>query len=153
MKVDTETEWTPVTRRRRLRSRTPDPAVVEETKRLRSTAPTPDTVDSTKMELADEETRKRALVERTEDDDEPAEKYWRAEDFVEKASMDELTGTCITEENGILDEDAAGDTWTGCLGAGGELDRQAADEETEKALDSLLAHGVVDVRTRRDSRH
>ena len=42
MKVDTETEWTPVTRRRRLRSRTPDPAVVDETKRFRSTAPTPD---------------------------------------------------------------------------------------------------------------
>ena len=93
-----------------------------------------------------------ALVERTEDDDEPAEKYWRAEDFVEKASMDELTGTWITEENGILEEDAAGDTWTGCLGAGGELDRQAADEETEKALDSLLAHGVVEDMKREDAK-
>ena len=76
-----------------------------------------------KMELADEETRKRAVVEPTDDDDdEPAEKYWRAEDFVAKASMDELTGTWITDEKGILDEDAAGDTWTDCLGAGGELD-------------------------------
>ena len=64
------------------------------------------------MELADEETWKSALVEPTEDDDEPAEKYWRAEDFVAKASMDELTGTWITDENEILDEDAAGDTWT-----------------------------------------
>ena len=117
MKVDTETEWTPVTRQRRLRSKTPDPAVVEERKRLRSTAPTVDTGDSTKMELADEETRKRALVEPTEDDDdEPAEKYWRAEDFVAKASMDEFTGTWITDENGTLDEDAARDTWTDCLG-------------------------------------
>ena len=38
VKVDAETEWTPVTGRRRFRSKTPDPAVVEET-RLRSTAP------------------------------------------------------------------------------------------------------------------
>ena len=142
-----------MTRRRRLRSKTPDPAVVEETKRLRSTAPTPDTGDSTKMELADEETRERALVESTEDDDdEPAEKYWRAEDFVAKASMDELTGTWITDENGILDEDAAGDTWTDCLGAGGDLDRQAAEEATEKALDSLLAHGVVEDMKRKDAK-
>ena len=97
------------------------------------------------MELADGETRKRALVEPTEDDDdEPAEKHWRAEDFVAKASMDELSGTWITDENGILDEEAAGDTWTDYLGASGELDRQAADEATEKALDSLLAHGVAE---------
>ena len=144
--VDTETEWTPP------RSKTPDPTLVEETKRLRSTAPTRDTGDNTKMELADEETRKRALVEPTEDDDdEPAEKYWRAEDFVAKASMDELTGTWITDENGILDEDAAGDTWSDCLEAG-ELDRQAADEATENALDSLLAHGVVEDVTRGDAK-
>ena len=84
---------------------------------MRSTAPTPDTGDSTKMELEDEEKRKRALVEPTEDDDdEPAKKHWRAEDFVAKASMAELTGTWITDENRILDEDAAGDTWTDCLG-------------------------------------
>ena len=89
------------------------------------------------MELADEETRKRALVEPTEDDDdEPAEKLWRAEDFVAKASMDELIGTWITDENEILDENAAGDTWTDCLGAGSELDRQATEEATEKAWDS-----------------
>ena len=60
MKVDAETEWTPVTGWRRFRSNTLDPAVVEETKRLRSTGPTSDTSDNTKM---DEETRKRALVE------------------------------------------------------------------------------------------
>ena len=78
VKVGAETELTPVTRRRRLRNKTLDPAVVEETKRLRSTAPTRDTGDSTKMELADEETRKRALVELTEDDDdEPAERRLR----------------------------------------------------------------------------
>ena len=61
---------------------------------------------------------------------------WRAEYFVAKASMDEFSGSWITDENGILDEDAAGDTWTDCLGASGELDRQAADEATEKVLDS-----------------
>ena len=66
-------------------------------------------------------------------------KYWRAEDFVANASMDELTGNWLT-----LDENVAGDTWADCVGAGGELDRQAADELTERALDSLLAHGVVD---------
>ena len=143
VKVNTETQWTPVTRRRRLRSKTPDPAVVEETKRLRSTAP--DTGDNTKMELTDEETRKRELVETTgDDDDEPAEKYWRAEDFVAKASMDELTGNWPTDGNGIVDEDAAGDTWTDCLGAGGELDMPSAAEATEKALYSLLANGVVE---------
>ena len=49
-----------------------------------------------------------------------------------KASMDVLTGNWVTDENGILDEDAAGDTWTDCLGAGGELDMQAADEATRE---------------------
>ena len=87
-----------------------------------------------------------------DDDDEPAEKRWRADDFVAKASMDVLTGTWITDENGILDENAAGDTWTDCLGAGGELDRQAADEVTEKGLDSLLAHGVVEDMKREDAK-
>ena len=48
VKDDGDTEWTPVTRRRRFRSKTPDPAVIEETKRIWSTAPTPDTGDSTK---------------------------------------------------------------------------------------------------------
>ena len=62
--------------------------------RLRSTAPTPDTGDSTKTELADEETRKRALVEPTEDDDELAEKYWRAED---QAGTARATTTRTTE--------------------------------------------------------
>ena len=98
VKVDAETEWTPVTRRRRFRSKTPDLAVVEETKRLRSTGPISDTSDNTK--LTDEETRKRALVESTgDDDDEPAEKYWRAEDFVAKASIDELTRNWLTDED------------------------------------------------------
>ena len=66
--------------------------------------------------------------------------------------MDELTGTWITDENGILDEDAAGDTRTDCLGASGEIDRQAADEATEKALDSLLAHGFVEDMKREDAK-
>ena len=35
---------------------------------------------------------------------------------------------------------------------GGELDRQAADEATEKALDSLLAHGVVEDMKREDAK-
>ena len=43
-----------------------------------------------------------------DDDDESTEKYWRAEDFVTKTSMDELTANCLTDENDILDEDAAG---------------------------------------------
>ena len=42
VKDDVDTEWTPVTRRRRFRSKTPDPAVVEVTKRIWSTAPTPE---------------------------------------------------------------------------------------------------------------
>ena len=120
---------------------------------MRSTAPTSDTGDSAKMELTDEETRKRVLVETTgDDDDESAEKYWRAGDFVVTASMDELTGNWLTDEDGILGEDAAGDAWKDCLGAGGELDRQAADEATEKALDSLLAHGVVEDMKREDAK-
>ena len=42
--------------------------------------------------------------------------------------------------------------WTNCLGAGGELHRQAADEATEKALDSLGAHGVVEDMKREDAK-
>ena len=37
------------------------------------------------------------------------------------------------------------------LGAGGELDKQAEAEATEKALDSLLAHGVVEDLKREDA--
>ena len=59
-----------------------------------------------------------------DDDDEPAEKYWRAEDFVAKASMDELTGNWLTDENGTFDND----TWADFPGAGGELDRQAGGD-------------------------
>ena len=44
------------------------------------------------------------------------------------------------------------DTWTDCLGAGGELDRQAETEATEKALDSLLAHGVVEDMKREEAK-
>ena len=105
------------------------------------------------MDLADEETRKRVLAEPTEDDDdEPAEKCLRAEDFVAKASMGEVTGTWITDESGTLNEDAAGDTWNDCLGVGGELDKQAVEEATEKALDSLLADGVVKDMNREDAK-
>ena len=117
VKADPETEWTLVARRRRFRSKTPDPAVVEDTKKLRSTDLTSDIDNSTMMHLTDAETRKRMLVETTgDDDDEPAEKYWRAEDFVAKASMEELTRNWLTDENGIFDNDAAEDTWADCLG-------------------------------------
>ena len=68
-----------------------------------------------------------------------------------KSSMDELTGNWLTDENGIFDNDAAEDTWPDCLGAGGELNRRAEDEVTEKALDSLLAHGVVEDMKREDA--
>ena len=116
VKVDAETAWTPATGLT-FRSKTPHPAVVEETKRLRSKGPTSDTGDNTKMELMDEETWKRVLVELIgDDDDELAGKYWRAEDFVAKALMGELIGNRLTDENGILDEDAAGDTLTDYLG-------------------------------------
>ena len=68
------------------------------------------------------------------------------------ASKVELTGNWLTDENGILDEDAArGPTaWR----AGGELYMQAeaADEATEKAMDSLLAHGVVEDMKREDAK-
>ena len=74
MKVDAETEWTPVTERRRFRIKTGSCSCRGD-EELRSTAPTTDTGDITKMELTDEETRKRALVGTTgDDDDEPAEK-------------------------------------------------------------------------------
>ena len=81
----------------------------------------------------------------------PAEEYWRAEDFEAKASMNDLTGNWLTDENGIFDIDAAEDTWADCRGAGGELDKQAEAEATEKALDSLLAHGVVGDMKREDA--
>ena len=65
-------------------------------------------------------------------DDAPAEKYWRADDVVAKASMDELTGNKLVDETGEIDEDAATGTWTvDCLVGGGALDKQA--EATEKS--------------------
>ena len=49
------------------------------------------------------------------------------------------------DENGEIDEGAATDTWTvDCLDGGGTIDKQAELEATEKALDSLVAHGVVE---------
>ena len=104
------------------------------------------------MDLTDEETQKRTLVEPTgDDDDELAEKYWRAEDFVAKASIHKLTGNWLTDENGIFDNDAAEDTWADCPGAAGELDGQAEAEATQIASDSLLAHGVVEDMKREDA--
>ena len=100
MKVDPETEWTPVVRRRRFRNKTPDSTIVKATKRSRDMYPIFDTGDHTEMDVVDGETRKRTLVETTgSDDDEPAEKYWRAEDFVAKASMDELAGSWLNDED------------------------------------------------------
>ena len=138
VKADQESVWTPVVGRRRSRSKTPDPENVEATKKLRSTNPISDTSDGTMMDLTDAETRKRTLVETTStDDEEPADKYWRAADFVAKASMDELTGRWLTNENGIFDHDAAEDTWADCLGQAAKAEAEA----TEKALGRLLAHG------------
>ena len=62
------------------------------------------------------------------DDDEPAEKYWRAEDIVAKASMDELTGRWLIDEKRIFDHDVAEDTWADCREASGDLDMQAEAE-------------------------
>ena len=137
-------------RRRRFRNKTPDPAIVEATKRSRDMYPIFDTGDHTEMDVADGETRKRTLVETTgSDDDEPAEKYWRAEDFVAKASMDKLADSWLT------DEDLRPRCRRGHLGrlpgAGGELDKQAEAGATEKALDILLAHGVVEDMKREDA--
>ena len=131
--------------RRRFRAKTPDPEVVEGTKKLRGTSPFLDGITDVEMNSLEAPTRKRALVETPDSgDDAPAEKSWRADDFVEKASMDELTGNWLVDENGEIDKDAATDTWTiDCLGGGGALDKQAVIDATEKALDSLLAHGVV----------
>ena len=107
---------------------------------------------STKTDLTDAEIRKRTLVETTStDDDEPAEKYWRDEDFAAKASMDELTGSWLADEHGIFDHDVAEDTWAACQGQYGEIDKQAEAEATEKAPDSLLAHGVVEDMKREDA--
>ena len=58
VKADPETEWTPVARPRRGRSKTPDLAVVEATKKFKSTDPTSDIGDGIKMDLTDDETRK-----------------------------------------------------------------------------------------------
>ena len=57
----------------------------------------------------------------------------------------------ITDENGIFDHDAAEDTWADFLGARGEVDKQVEVEATEKALDSLLAPGVVEDMKREDA--
>ena len=103
------------------------------------------------MDLTDAETRQRTLVETTgADGDEPAEKYWRVEDFVAKASMDELPGRWLTNDYGIFDHKAAEDTWAD-QGTGGELDKQAEAEATEKALGSWLAHEVVEDMKREDA--
>ena len=45
--------------------------------------------------------------------------------------MDELIGSWLLDEYGIFDHDAAANTWADCLGAGGELDKQAEAEATE----------------------
>ena len=113
--------------RRRFRCKTTDPAVAGATKKLRSTDPTYDTGDSTKMDLTDTETPTRTVVETTgSDDDEPAEKYLRAEAFVwdlrprccagERESAGWLVGTwtCGRHEAWGRDE-------TGAAGAGALL--------------------------------
>ena len=65
---------------------------------------------------------------------------------------DELVGGCLRDEHGQDDEATAAETWSvDYLGAGGALDAQAAAETNEKALDSLLAHGVVEDMRREDA--
>ena len=60
---------------------------------------------------------RRTPVETTgADDDEPADRYSHAWDFMAKASIDELTGRKLTDENGIFDCDAAEDTLADCQG-------------------------------------
>ena len=58
--------------------------------------------------------------------DAPAEKYWRADDVVAKAFMDELTRSWHVDENGQIDECPTTDTWTvDRLGGGDAMDRRA----------------------------
>ena len=76
-------------------------------------------------------------------DDALAEKYLLEDDFVAKASLDEVSW--LVDENGEIDEGASTDTWTtDCLGGGGALDKQTELEAVEKVLDRLLAHGVIE---------
>ena len=142
--------WTQLNPSRRFRART-YPAVVEATKKLRSTAPILDGVTDIETDSPEVATRKRALMETTNSrDDAPAESYWRADDIVAKASMDELTRSWLVDERN--DEGAATDTPTVVrLGGGGAKDKQAEPEATKKALDSLLAHGVVEDMMREDA--
>ena len=98
---------------------------------LGSTAPTLDWVTDVEMDSLVAATRQRSLMENTDSSDHvPAEKCWRADHFVAKASMDELTGSWLVDENGEVDEGAATDTWCG----GGALRfKQVELEVTEGA--------------------
>ena len=114
--------------RHRFRAKTPDLEVFEATKKWRGTTPILDGITDVEMDTPELATGKRALMETPDSgDDSPAEKYWRADDLVAKASMDELTGSWRVDENGKIGEDAATDTRTvDCLCGGGALDKQAA---------------------------
>ena len=64
--------------------------------------------------------------------------------------MNKLTGNWLTDENRIFDR-RCGRHLGRLPRAGGEVDKQAEAEATEKALDSLLAHGVVEDMKREDA--
>ena len=68
-----------------------------------------------------------------------------------KASMDELTGSWLVDESGEIDEDSATYTWTVDYLGGSAVDKQSEIEATKKALDSLLAHRVVEDMKRDDA--
>ena len=121
--------------------KTPDPAVVEATKKLKTRIRFGGRLRTPKMDLTDAETMENAGGKTGSDDDKLEEKYWRAEDFVAKASMDEPLAS------GLLTRMESSTTMlrkTHWFVAGGELEKQAEAEATEEALDSLLAHGVVE---------
>ena len=73
------------------------------------------------MVSPDSGSRKRALLETMDSGDGAlADKYGRADDIVAKASMDELTGSWLVNENGEIDEDTAtGTLMADCLAGGG----------------------------------
>ena len=75
--------------------------------RLRGTAPILDRVTDVKSDSLDSGSRKRAMMATDSGDDALAEKYGRSNDSVAKASMDELTGNWLVNQNGKIDEDAA----------------------------------------------
>ena len=86
---DSGAEWLPVNPRHQIPRKTPDPAL---TKRLRSTIPSANEENDAQMETAGRTGQKRRSEQEDaqSDGDGQAETYSRTDDFVAKASMDEL---------------------------------------------------------------